>query len=169
MLIFEHKLIYERTDDMSVLSDFYCDIGEMDDFIHNKLQACIDRSPELETYIVYEEDVVVALASFKESHIQVEIDEDRRFCAPSLEIEYLAVRNKLQKKHIGSDIMKWIFDKLVCEHANCQYLSVRAYRDTDINYSAVPFYRKFCFQIIKKPHPMANAVKMACNVQNIKK
>ena len=33
----QHSLTYERTDDMSVLSDFYCGVEEMDDYIHNKL------------------------------------------------------------------------------------------------------------------------------------
>lgn len=29
-------LVFERTDDVSVLSNYYCGIEEMDDFIHNK-------------------------------------------------------------------------------------------------------------------------------------
>ena len=50
-----HNLIYERTDDMSVLSDFYCGVTEMDDYIHNKLQAKIEKMPELESYVVRED------------------------------------------------------------------------------------------------------------------
>lgn len=35
----EHiNLIFERIDDASVLSNFYCGIKDMDDFIHEKLQ-----------------------------------------------------------------------------------------------------------------------------------
>ena len=51
----QHSLTYERTDDMSVLSDFYCGVTEMDDYIHNKLQAKIEKMPELESYVVRED------------------------------------------------------------------------------------------------------------------
>jgi len=30
------NLVFERIDDASVLSNFYCGIDEMDEFIHNK-------------------------------------------------------------------------------------------------------------------------------------
>jgi hypothetical protein len=32
-------LVFERIDDASVLSNFYCGIPDMDDFIHEKLEA----------------------------------------------------------------------------------------------------------------------------------
>lgn len=50
-----HSLTYERTDDMSVLSDFYCGIEKMDNFIHDRLQAKINGMPELESYVIRED------------------------------------------------------------------------------------------------------------------
>ena len=37
-------LIFERIDDASVLSNFYCGIPDMDDFIHEKLQGYLNRT-----------------------------------------------------------------------------------------------------------------------------
>ena len=37
-------LIFERTDDVSVLSDFRCGIDDMDSFIHNHLQDAVSTS-----------------------------------------------------------------------------------------------------------------------------
>lgn len=37
-------LVFERIDDASVLSNFYCGIQEMDDFIHEKLQDYLNRT-----------------------------------------------------------------------------------------------------------------------------
>ena len=36
-------LVFERIDDASVLSNFYCAIPDMDDFIHAKLQGYLNR------------------------------------------------------------------------------------------------------------------------------
>lgn len=68
-------LIYERTDDMSVLSEFYCGIFEMDDFIHNNLQEAINHYT-LETYIVKDsENEIVAMFSIcnKRNHLLLHI------------------------------------------------------------------------------------------------
>jgi hypothetical protein len=37
-------LIFERIDDASVLSNFYCGIPDMDVFIHEKLQGYLNRT-----------------------------------------------------------------------------------------------------------------------------
>jgi len=36
--------VFERIDDASVLSNFYCGIQEMDDFIHEKLQDYLNET-----------------------------------------------------------------------------------------------------------------------------
>lgn len=45
------SLLYERADDLSVLSNFYCGILDMDNFIHKSLQNAILRDG-LDTYLV---------------------------------------------------------------------------------------------------------------------
>ena len=46
-------LVFERIDDASVLSNFYCGIQEMDDFIYEKLQDYLNRTEcELRMYKV---------------------------------------------------------------------------------------------------------------------
>ena len=155
----KHCLDYERTDDMSVLSNFYCGIKEMDDYIHNKLQAKIDRMPELESYIIKEEGEIVAMTAIREKPLEGLMSNGTKFSIEALEIEYLAVREDLREKGIGETILQWIDNKAREEHPNCKYLSVNALVDPDYRYSAVPFYEK-CNFIARKAHDMAVAVRM---------
>lgn len=161
MLDLQHSLVYERTDDASVLSDFYCDIQEMDDFIHLRLQTRLDRKDGLQFFVVKEGDFIVALTAIKESTIELHVEREGVFSAAVLEIEYLAVRSDLQRKHIGKQIVEWIENDAIRDFPGTKFLSVRAFYDKDIDYSAVPFYRSCGFRVIQRPHPMANNVKMA--------
>ena len=155
----QHTLTYERTDDMSVLSDFYCGVEEMDDYIHDKLQAKIERMPELESYIVREGDNIMAMTAIREKPLEVRKSDGTRFDIGALEIEYLAVRKDLRETGIGEIIMQWIDEKARTGHPYCKYLSVNALVDPDYGYSAVPFYEK-CNFIARKSHAMAVAVRM---------
>ena len=154
-----HTLYYERTDDMSVLSDFYCGISEMDEYIHSKLQAKVDRMPELESYIVKENGMIVAMTAIREKPLEVKTSDGTRFCIDAVEIEYLAVKKELRDTGIGETIIKWIDEKAKSEHPHCRYLSVNALVDPDYGYSAVPFYEK-CHFVARKSHEMAVAVRM---------
>lgn len=155
----QHSLIYERTDDMSVLSDFYCGIEEMDTFIHNRLLAKINVMPELESYIIRENGDIVAMTAIREKPLEIKKTDGSRYSIDSLEIEYLAVRQDLRETGIGELIIDWIDNKARKEHPNCRYLSVNALVDPDYGYSAVPFYEK-CSFIARKSHVMAVAVRM---------
>lgn len=154
-----HNLIYERTDDMSVLSDFYCGVAEMDDYIHNHLQAKIERMAELESYIIKEDGQIVAMTAIREKPLEIKKSDGTRFSIDALEIEYLAVRKDLRETGIGETIIQWIDDKARTEHPHCKYLSVNALVDPDYGYTAVPFYEK-CHFIPRKSHAMAEAVRM---------
>lgn len=44
-------LIFERIEDASILSNFYCGIPDMDDFIHEKLQGYLNRT-ECDAYVI---------------------------------------------------------------------------------------------------------------------
>ena len=79
MCVIKHQLDYERTDDMSVLSDFYCGIDEMDNFIHNRLQDKISRMPELESYVVREQGEIVAMTAIREKPLDVKTSEGAWF------------------------------------------------------------------------------------------
>lgn len=160
-----HKLFYERTEDASVLSDFFCGIDEMDSFIHNSLQNRLKRNDGLYLYIVREGANIVALIALKESSIEIRLDKERMFSVVSLEIEYLAVERAQQRKHIGKQILAWVENEIVPTYANSKYITVRAFQNRDIDYSAVPFYESCGFRVIQKPHPMANNVKMAKKIE----
>lgn len=162
----QHSLTYERTDDMSVLSDFYCGIEEMDHYIHNKLQAKVNSMPELESYIIREAGSIVAMTAIREKPLEVKKSNGERFCIDALEIEYLAVRKDLRDTGIGETIIQWIDDKARAEHNNCRYLSVNALVDPDYGYSAVPFYEK-CSFIPRKSHAMAVAVRMTRIIKQV--
>lgn len=161
MLDLRHNLIYERTDDASVLSDFYCGINEMDDFIHLRLQARLDRKDGVQFYVVKKDDAIVALTAIRENTIELHIERGEVFSVDVLEIEYLAVKNSMQRKHIGKQIVEWIESDAIKDFPAAKFISVRAFCDKDIDYSAVPFYTSCGFRVIQKPHPMANNVKMA--------
>ena len=154
-----HSLDYERTDDMSVLSDFYCGIDEMDRFIHSRLQDKVDEMPELESYIIREDGDIVAMTAIREKPLEIRKSDGTRFSIDALEIEYLAVRKDLRETGIGELVVKWIDEKARKEHAHCRYLSVNALVDPDYGYSAVPFYEK-CSFVARKSHAMAVAVRM---------
>lgn len=155
-----HNLDYERTDDMSVLSDFYCGIDEMDSYIHNHLQTKVNSDGKLESYIVRENNEIVAMTAIKEDKLRVKKSDGNMFEIDCLEIEYLAVKKELRQKGIGETIIQWIYDKAKTEHADSRYLSVLAYVDMDYGYSAVPFYEKCQFHARKKKHEIAEAVRM---------
>lgn len=133
----------------------------MDDFIHLRLQARLDRKDGLRFFVVKEAGVVVALTAIKENTIELHVEREGIFSAAVLEIEYLAVRSDLQRKHIGKQIVEWIENDAIRDFPGTKFLSVRAFCDKDIDYSAVPFYRSCGFRVIQRPHPMANNVKMA--------
>ena len=162
----ELKLSYERIDDASVLSNFFCGIVEMDNFIHKSLQNRIDRNDGLKLFAVISRGDIVAMTALKESTIEVHVPNNGKFSVDTLEIEYLAVVRQLQRNHIGKQIITWIEDTAVLEYPKAKYISVRAFIDRDIDYSAVPFYEYCGFRVIQKLHPMANNVKMAKKISN---
>ena len=151
------RLIYERTDDMSALSDFRCGIDEMDVFIHNRLQSAI-KTNDLETYIVWQDEEILAVFSICDNILKSRLSSGKRLDYSTREIEYLAVRKDRQHCGIGSSIIRLIVERLM-NHKTL--LSVSAYIDVDSKYTAEPFYEKCGFRRIGGPlHPMAECVRM---------
>ena len=151
-------LIYERTDDMSVLSEFYCGIFEMDDFIHHNLQEAINHYT-LETYIVEDsENEIVAMFSICNKQLKTKLSTGDSVIYETKEIEYLAVNKQYQHHGIGRSIINLIIDRFMEEK---NMIIVSAYIDVDTGYSAEPFYEKCGFIRIGGPlHPMAQCVRM---------
>lgn len=151
-------LIYERTDDMSVLLDFYCGIFEMDDFIHNSLQDAINHYP-LETYIVRDSvNDIVAMFSICDKKLKTKLSSGEVVIYETREIEYLAVKKNKQHSGIGRSIINLIVNRFMLGR---NVLIVSAYIDIDTGYTAEPFYQKCGFVRINGPlHPMAQSVRM---------
>ncbi len=150
-------LIYERTDDVSVLSDFCCGIHDMDAFIHRHLQAAISTN-DLDTYLVKQGNEILAVFSICDNVLKTKLSSGDCVDYSTREIEYLAVREDRQHEGIGSSIIRLIVDKLMDGKV---LLSVSAYIDVDSKYTAEPFYEKCGFHRIGGPlHPMAECVRM---------
>lgn len=171
-------LIYERIDDTSILSDFYCGIKEMDDFIHYRLQDHINDE-HLDTYIVRQGATIVALISLKPDAVQLDDDdkddmllgvnpkpekafqdhellEAGRFDA--IEIAYLAVDHNWHHQGLGKFIINTICEKATSDYPNCEFITVQAYHTAE--YSPIGFYRRCLFFPAELPNPASDVLKM---------
>ena len=171
-------LIFERTDDASVLSNFYCGIKEMDVFIHNKLQGYLDRTG-CDIYIVRQKDEIVAMFSLGNDTLDLDEDdrddmksgfvpkpaialEDTDFFSEkefeAIEITYLAVEEERRGQGIGEYIISQIEGKILCDNPNCEFITVEAYKTKD--YSAVGFYSRCGFTPAEPPLGYKDTLRM---------
>lgn len=158
-----HQYYIRPLDDVNELEDFNCGVRAMDDFIHSKLQYSV-ANHYCYTYAVCD-DVDEIVAFFALSFDSLELDSDDKdemmdgisstdtpdlsfeyeetFLAkprfPSIDIAYLAVREKERGKRIGKYIVDAIVDMAQNQRlAGCQFLTVEALCTPE--YSAVGFY-----------------------------
>lgn len=172
----------EATKTVDDLQDFHCGVPTMDKFIHDGLQKSIMHH-FCQLYKVLMEGEIVAL--FALSFDSINLDEDdkeeissgisaastpnitfdyedtfyskRRY--PALDIAYLAVREDMRNKHIGSFLVSQIAKKATEQQfAGCQFLSVEAYKVE--KYSAVEFYYKCGFAPNEQPNPNKDTLRM---------
>lgn len=165
------QLTFERTTDASVLSDFFCGVSSMDEFLHQELQDYVSMG-NCQMYVVREDNDIVAmfcldnnslnLADSVKENMQKGIkpcpltvsDADSPFWyRPSyeaVEIAYLAVSKDRQRQHIGCYIIERIMERVACDeiYNNCVFVTVRALKEE--NYTAVPFYKKCGFSPARK-------------------
>lgn len=148
----------ERTTDMSVLSNFYCGIFDMDYFIHNSLQKAI-MNEGLETYVVSDNQEILAVFSICDNSLKMKKTTGELINYKTREIEYLAVRKDRRDNGIGRSIIDFIMERLMNAR---KILTVSAYIDVDSKYTAEPFYEK-CgfFRVAGPPHALADHVRMA--------
>lgn len=171
-------LVFERIDDASVLSNFYCGIDEMDSFIHNKLQAFLTRT-ECETYVIKQNEEIVAMLSLGNDILSLDDDdkddmksgfvpkpnialENRDFLLekefPAIEITYLAVEKSRRGQGIGEYIVNQVENKVQRDYPECEFLTVEAYKTKD--YSAVGFYNKCDFTPAEQPLGYKDTLRM---------
>lgn len=161
-------LSIERTDDASVLSDFYCGVESMDKFIHSReegLQKYVDLGLT-NLFVVKEQETIIALFSLSKNSIVLDnfdrknvkndgggqtmshriIEERDSF--PAIEIDYLAVaecKRETENKY-GSVIIDEIRNFALNDYGSAtMFITVKALHTQ--KYSAVGFYRKCRFII----------------------
>lgn len=170
------------------LSDFFCGIEVMDEFIHDGLNESLIQHNCLSYIITDEAGLVVAffalgkeqlvlddgdkddlLSGISDSPIPSFQDSDEREAFlqksvfPSVDISYLAVKCDCQRKGIGSTIIRHIFGKSKEMFPECMFLTVDALILRDIKYSAVEFYEKFGFQRLYPP-TSENTIRLYCTL-----
>lgn len=147
----------ERTDNVSVLSDFYCGIDQMDAFIHDKsgLKLYVD-SKLTNLWIIRQGEITVGIFALSKSslilnsfdfktvkpdaipNLESLIEQVESF--PALKIDYIAIQKDHRKNGIGSGILSLIRDKaLEDDFSATLFIIVEAF-DTP-SYSSVGFYK----------------------------
>lgn len=159
------NLTIERADSVSALSDFYCGVKPLDDFIHN-LDNGLDffiKKHLTNLWIVFNHDEPIAFFALSKSNLVInnldkqtllnhynwEIDEDiflKKSSYPSVEIDYFAIKNTYRNKGIGRLILSEITNKVLIDKLSAtMFLTLEAYNTP--SYSSVNFYKKCEFQI----------------------
>lgn len=160
------RLIIERASSASVLSNFYCGIEELDNFIHDELQGYIDMG-SCKLYIAKEDDDIVGMFCLDSGYLTLSeaAKENMREgvkpisdSAPlssdafywlkpvyeATEITYLAVAKTKQRQNIGSSLIEGIMQKVSqSDEYSGDFVTVRAFNHG--GYTAIPFYKNCGF------------------------
>lgn len=172
----------KASDTTEDLRNFRCGVPAMDKFIQEGLQQSISHH-FCQLYKVLMEEEVVALFALSFDSINLDDDDKEDIVAgvsstgtpdltfdyedifyskrryPALDIAYLAVREDLRNKHLGTYIVSQIKKKAKEQNlAGCQFLSVEAYKMQE--HSAVEFYYKCGFAPNEQPNPCKDTLRM---------
>lgn len=175
------KLQFVEQKTSELLADFCCGVKEMDEFIHESLDFAILQHP-CRLFVVKDElGEAVAMFVICEGHLIdcndifedkpcygepfAVLDEKGRLATrvrySTLEIEYLAVKEKLRNKHIGKVVVQSLIDLAKRQKSN--FITVDAYfNDT---YSAVPFYEKVGFIPVENIKADSDTLRMVLYVE----
>ena len=157
------NLIFERVDDVSSLSNFYCGYQPIDSFIHDKdkgLEKYV-TSGLTTLWVVKSEVKAVAIFALSKSSLilstfdnqvlereGVHIDQDifdAKDSYPAVEIDYLAVSENWRHKGLGEHIIAKIYEQCCKDKFSAtKFLTVEAIDTRE--YSAVGFYKKCGFK-----------------------
>lgn len=166
------EIYIKRANNTSALSNFSCGVKSMDDFIHNEFYGL----PKFIEYglsnlwIVYENTKVVAFFSLSKDTLILSSEDIRQMSNdgamssvlppqdedkfweqekyPAIEIDYLAVSERLRKNpeyHLGTFIIEFIAKRAIEDQLSAtMFLTVDALDTKD--YSATDFYKKCGFE-----------------------
>lgn len=168
--------------DFSLLDAFNCGIKEMDSFIHETLEQSV-KSHFCVPYILWDEKNIYAFFSLSCDSLIIDtdyIDDMLSGCAssdkpklapdyidtfmhkqhyPAVDISFLAVDERFQRKGIGTkiveDIVQYVRDN---SFYGCQFIVVDALVTKD--YDAVTFYSKNKFTVCEDKKPNKDCVRM---------
>lgn len=163
------QLKIERATNTKALSDFYCGIEIMDEYIHSGLQDAI-LSNQQDFYIVYQNQIPIAFFCLENASYFISDSAKEKILSqskpspkpglepdsifwdltnhPSVEISYFAVRKDCRLNGIGRAVINSIIKKLSVSSEYTQpVLTVRALQTEDGEYSAVGFYEKCGFSL----------------------
>lgn len=162
------RLFFRKQTSTKVLSEFYCGVGTIDEFIHGNLKFVLDDDMYSFYTVHFETGELVAMfitspgAILRKKGAKLKIEEtgtlhttfdDGEFHDmiryDTLELEYLAVQEEYRdnkKDRIGSKII----EELTAQARNegKYFITVGAYHES--GYSAVPFYEKNQFCAVEK-------------------
>lgn len=164
-------LSIESFTDASILSDFYCGLQQMDDFIHQELQSYLHNDcyayclkteqQEIIAFIVLRIDIEVLVDNEIQDDLvllyDIELPQEQY---NSVEIEYLAVAESWQRKRIGYDLINEIenlINKINPNHS-IDLITVSAFKS--LEYSTIPFYKKCNFSDMEYNNPCSNTLRM---------
>ena len=171
-------LSFERIDEASVLSGFYCGILSMDVFIHEKLQEYLNQA-DCAAYVIKAGNEIVAMLCLGSDTLILDDDDkdemksgiipkpdvalkSQQFLAekefPAIEITYLAVDQKWRGQGIGEYIISQVEKKVQRDNPECEFLTVEAYKT--VGYSAVGFYLKCSFTPAETPLGYKDTLRM---------
>lgn len=171
-------LVFERIDDASILSNFYCGIPEMDNFIHEKLQGYLSRT-DCDAYVIKLGENIVAMLSLGDDILTLDDDdkddmisgfipkpnialENQEYLSenefPAVEITYLAVEKNWRGQGIGEYSISQVERKVQRERPECEFITVEAYITK--GYSAVGFYSHCDFTPAEPPMGYKDTLRM---------
>lgn len=158
------KLFFRKQTSAKVLSEFYCGVGKIDEFIHGNLEFFLDDDMYSFYTVHFETGELVAMFIFSCGKItrrkgeKMEIEETGSphtafddgeltdlIQYDTLELEYLAVQEEYRdnkKDRIGSQIIEELAAR--ARNEGKYFITVGAYHES--GYSAIGFYERnqFC-------------------------
>lgn len=173
-------LKYSREDSADILKDFECGIRAMDDFIHSRLDSFLKTDSRYNFYVALDDELGIVAMFVTSSGIFVDhdgefqdlplgkpwsyLDDDFMMHSgtmyPTLEIDYLAVREDLREEGIGSEIIAHLSE--TARSKKCYFLTVDAYHTK--GYTAIPFYEKQGFFALQEYSEEYDTLRMAKRV-----
>lgn len=174
-------LQFSKESDAKILQDFTCGIDAMDEFIHGDLSTFLNNDPSYQFYVAREQESGEIVAMYVISN-GIFIDNNKEFnylpfgqrwgylddelelregtMYPTLEIDYLAVREGFRKQGYGREVISEL--TRTATNKGLYFLTVEAYHDEE--YSAIPFYEKTGFFPLQELSPESNTLRMAMRI-----